>query len=91
MAFDPNRWTLKTQEAFTAATTLAKTKNNPEITPAHLLSAMVSQSEGIVLPMLDHLGESPLSVRNRIDNEIASLPAAYGSEARISQIGRAHV
>ncbi len=85
MAFDPNRWTLKTQEAVTAATTLAKTKNNPEITPAHLLSAMVSQSEGIVLPMLDYLGESPLAVRNRIDNEISTLPSAYGSEARISR------
>ncbi len=85
MAFDPNRWTLKTQEAFTAATTLAKTKNNPEITPAHLLSALVSQSEGIVLPLLDHLGESLLTVRNRIDSEISTLPSAYGSEARISR------
>ncbi len=85
MAFDPNRWTLKTQEAFTAATSLAKTKNNPEITPAHLLSALMSQTEGIVLPILDHLGESLLSVRNRVDGEIAALPTAYGSEARISR------
>ena len=31
MPIDPNRWTVKTQEAFNAATDLARSSNNPEI------------------------------------------------------------
>lgn len=37
-AFDPNRWTLKTREAFQAATADAVTRNNPEVTPANISS-----------------------------------------------------
>ncbi|MEE9416900.1 MAG: Clp protease N-terminal domain-containing protein, partial [Acidimicrobiales bacterium] len=86
MALDPNRWTLKTQEAFTAATSLAQQHNNPEITPDHLLAALLGQSEGVVLPILQHLGQAPLSVRNKVDDAIAALPSAYGSQdARISR------
>ena len=85
MALDPNRWTLKTQEAFTDASTLAQKNNNPEVTPDHLLSALVSQTDGVVLPMLSHLGQAPLSVRNKVDEEIEKLPKAYGSESRLGR------
>ena len=50
MALDPNRWTLKTQEAFTAAVEAAKQASNPEVTPDHLLAALLGQGEGVVLP-----------------------------------------
>ena len=43
MALDPNRWTLKTQEAFNAGVDLARTRNNPEVTPEHLLIGMLGQ------------------------------------------------
>ena len=36
---DPNRWTLKTQEAVNAAVSRAAADNNPEVTPDHLLPA----------------------------------------------------
>ena len=52
MALDPNRWTLKTQEAFQAASDLARNRSNPEITPDHLLSAMLGQEGTAVLPVL---------------------------------------
>ena len=50
MALDPNRWTLKTQEAFTAAVEPARAASNPEVTPDHLLAALLGQEEGVVLP-----------------------------------------
>ena len=50
MALDPNRWTLKTQEAFNAAIESARTNANPEVTPDHLLVALLGQDEGVVLP-----------------------------------------
>jgi ATP-dependent Clp protease ATP-binding subunit ClpB len=85
MALDPNRWTLKVQEAFSAAVEAAKQASHPEVTPDHLLAALLRQGEGIVLPMLQRLGKEPLSLRNRADEAVAKLPRAYGSEARLSR------
>jgi ATP-dependent Clp protease ATP-binding subunit ClpB len=85
MALDPNRWTLKVQEAFSAAVDAAKQASNPEVTPDHLLAALLGQGEGIVLPMLQRLGKEPLPLRNQVNEALAKLPKAYGSEARLSR------
>jgi ATP-dependent Clp protease ATP-binding subunit ClpB len=85
MALDPNRWTLKVQEAFNTAVESAKAASNPEVTPDHLLLALLGQGEGIVLPMLQRLGKEPLPLRNQVNETLARLPKAYGSEARLSR------
>ena len=85
MAMDPNRWTLKTQEAFNAAISRAGADNNPEVTPEHLVAALLGQAEGVVLPMLEKVGAAPTVLRNRIEDDLARLPKAYGSEARLSR------
>jgi ATP-dependent Clp protease ATP-binding subunit ClpB len=85
MALDPNRWTLKVQEAFSSAVEAAKQASNPEVTPDHLLAALLAQGEGIVLPMLSRLGKEPLPLRNQVNEALAKLPHAYGSEARLSR------
>src|SRR5690606_19433705 len=77
MALDPNRWTLKVQEAFSAAVDAARQASHPEVTPDHLLAALLGQGEGIVLPMLQRMGKQPLA--------LAKLPRSYGSEARLSR------
>ena len=60
MPLDPNKWTLKTQEAFSAAVEQAKALNNPEVTADHLLAALLRQGEGgVVLPILDKVGADP--------------------------------
>jgi len=75
---DPNRWTLKTQEAFTAAVEAAKANSNPEVTPDHLLAALLRQEEGVVLPILNKVGKAPLSLRNAADEAVSKMPKAYG-------------
>ncbi|MBI2706343.1 MAG: AAA family ATPase [Actinobacteria bacterium] len=85
MPLDPNRWTLKTQEAFNAAVDLAKAKNNPEVTPDHLLAALLQQEEGVVLPILQKAGKTPLSLRNRAAEAIDKLPSAYGGDTRMGR------
>ncbi|MEO8696887.1 MAG: AAA family ATPase [Acidimicrobiales bacterium] len=82
---NPERWTMKTQEAFTAATELAKARNNPEVTVDHLLAALLGQPEGVVLPILQRVGVNPLSLRNQVDEAIGRLPRAYGSEVRVAR------
>ncbi len=79
MALDPNRWTLKTQEAYQEATRLAETLKNPEVTPWHMLMAALTQEGGVTIPILDRLGIDILAIRNRIDAELSPLPKVYGS------------
>ncbi|MDX2380782.1 MAG: Clp protease N-terminal domain-containing protein, partial [Acidimicrobiia bacterium] len=95
MAIDPKQWTLKTQEAFSAAIDLAKERSNPELTPDHLLSALMRQDGTIVPGVLAKLGQAPLMVRNKADEAVEKLPQAYGgAEPRMSRdltdmVGRA--
>jgi ATP-dependent Clp protease ATP-binding subunit ClpB len=86
MAFDPKKWTIKTQEAFAAAIDDAKARSNPELTPDHVLSAMMHQEGTIVPAVLAKLGLAPLMVRNQADEAVTGLPNAYGGdEPRMSK------
>ncbi|HSH60696.1 MAG TPA: ATP-dependent chaperone ClpB [Acidimicrobiales bacterium] len=85
-AFSPDRWTLRTQEAFQAAVESARSGNHPEVTPDHLLAALVGQEEGVVLPVLEKVGVAPLAARNRVEDALDRLPKAYGADP---QVGRA--
>jgi ATP-dependent Clp protease ATP-binding subunit ClpB len=85
MALDPNRWTIKTQEAVQAALESARQSSHPEVTPDHLLAALLGQAEGVVLPVLQALGIDLAALRNTVNENLSRLPHAYGSEARISR------
>ncbi len=85
MALDPNRWTIKTQEAVTAAIGRAKDDSHPEVTPDHLLSLLLSQPEGVVLPILTKVDRQPGKLRSETEAALAALPKAYGADARFSK------
>ena len=85
MAIDPSTFTLKTEEAVNAAITAAGAASNPEVTPAHLLVALLSQDNGVVLPVVRKIGLSPVSLRNRAEEVVAKLPTAYGTQTTISR------
>ena len=70
MAIDPNRWTIKSQEAFAAAAELARTENNAEITPDHLLAALVAQPEGLAVPLLGRAGVEPTALVRTLDGRL---------------------
>ena len=52
----PDRFTIKSQEAVAAAQRLASENSNPEVAPPHLLLALLEQDEGVVVPVLQRLG-----------------------------------
>ena len=86
MALDPNRWTLKTQEAIQATLDSARARNHAEATPEHLLLALLGQEEGVVLPILQRIGVAPLTLRNRLEDALGKVPRAYGgSEVGLSR------
>ena len=86
MAFDPKKWTIKTQEAFAGAIDQAKDLSNPELTTDHVLGAMMRQDGTIIPAVLAKLGQAPLMVRNKLDERVKNLPKVYGGdEPRMSK------
>jgi ATP-dependent Clp protease ATP-binding subunit ClpB len=51
-----DKMTVKAQEAFLAAQGEAAEAGNPQITPLHLLDAMLRQDGGVVAPLLEKVG-----------------------------------
>ena len=78
MALDPNRWTQKTTEAFNAAVDNARSSSHPEVTPDHLLLAMLGQEGTVVFPVLQKVGVAPAQLRTRVLEGLGKLPKAYG-------------
>ena len=56
MAIDPKKWTTRTQEAVAAAGESARTNGNPEVTPDHVMVALLDQSDTVVPATLKALG-----------------------------------
>jgi ATP-dependent Clp protease ATP-binding subunit ClpB len=78
MSLNPERWTLKTQEALAAAVERARESSNAEVTPEHLLAAVLDQTDGIAGPILARVGVEPAVVRSRIADQLGRLPQAFG-------------
>ena len=71
--------TTKTQAALTSALQAASAAGNPEISPAHLLVALLDQTDGIAAPLLKAVGVDPVTVRNRAQEIVDRKPKASGS------------
>jgi ATP-dependent Clp protease ATP-binding subunit ClpB len=86
---DPERWTNNTKAAFSAATGHAASSNNPEMTPAHLLDALLQQSETMTRPLLTQVGIDPDTLSGRVHEQLSRLPRAQGgSEPGLSSEAR---
>jgi ATP-dependent Clp protease ATP-binding subunit ClpB len=78
----PDRFTIKAQEAIAAAGRLAEARRNPQATPEHLLVALLDQADGIVPSVLRKLGVAPGMVRAPLEAALDGLPTlAEGGEA----------
>jgi ATP-dependent Clp protease ATP-binding subunit ClpB len=78
MALDPQRWTVKTREAFQAATTQAAAAGNPYVTPAHLLLALLNQADGIARPLVVAAGLDPIAISAELNEKVAREPRTVG-------------
>jgi ATP-dependent Clp protease ATP-binding subunit ClpB len=64
---DLNKLTEKAQEAIVAAQREAEQRHNTQVEPEHLLLALTDQEAGVVPAVLDKIGVSPASVRQRLE------------------------
>jgi len=78
--------TVKAQEALQDANEVAARHENQEITPLHLLAALVNQAEGVVPPLLARLGIRKEALNSEVEREIGRLPRVHGfSEQRMGR------
>ena len=70
--------TTKTQEAIQQALQKASAAGNPDIRPAHLLQAILTQEDGIAAPVLKATGVDPDTVAREAGELVAGYPKAEG-------------
>ncbi|KUI12918.1 ATP-dependent chaperone ClpB [Mycobacterium sp. GA-1285] len=78
-SFNP---TTKTQAALTASLQAATAAGNPQITPAHLLMALLTQNDGIAAPLLEAVGVEPATIRAETQRLLDRLPSASGAASQ---------
>jgi ATP-dependent Clp protease ATP-binding subunit ClpB len=76
----PDRFTIKSQEALQAAQRLADERRNPQTMPEHLLAVLLEQDGGVVAPVLRKLGFDPAAVRATLAPALDKLPRLKGPE-----------
>src|SRR3712207_5013364 len=78
MRFD--RFTTKSQEAITAAQSLAANRKHAQVAPEHILLALLEQSDGVVAPVLRKLGAAVEPLRGDVNAALDGLPAHATAE-----------
>jgi len=74
-----NKFTLKSQEAVQNAQEIASSYSNQAIEPEHLLAALVQDSEGIVVPLLQKIGGNLNYLKIKVNEAIEKLPKVQGA------------
>lgn len=80
---DLNQFTTKAQQAVVAAQRLAETYNHSEVDPAHVLLALLQQTDGIAPQVISKIGARPQSVSGDLETQLRNRPKIYGSAAQI--------
>src|SRR4051812_14659248 len=82
-----DKMTVKAQEALRAGHDLAEQRNHQEFTPEHLLSALLTQDEGITGALLRKMGVQVEAVQRSNDAALDEQPQVKGAAAEI-YVGR---
>ena len=78
MAIRWDKFTVKSQEAVQAANSVAADNGNAELLPLHLLSALLADREGVILPVLEKLGVPTVQLDGKVKESISRLPKVAG-------------
>ena len=73
-----DKFTVKAQEALSAAQEMGARSGQQQIEPLHLLWALVAQGDGVVPPLLEKLGVSPTRLAGEIETQASRLPKVSG-------------
>jgi len=76
---NPNKLTIKTQEALQNAQEIASSYGNQVIEPEHLLAALIQDPQGTVVPVLEKTGVNLSTLKIRINDALGRLPKVSGA------------
>ncbi|HET6760540.1 MAG TPA: Clp protease N-terminal domain-containing protein, partial [Gemmatimonadaceae bacterium] len=82
---NPDRLTVKATEALNEAVDLARRAGNPLVYDLHLLMALLTQDEGIVVPILQKIGVSVAQLREAVGREMARYPKQSNAQPTLSR------
>jgi len=87
-----NKFTIKAQEAVQNALEIASSYGNQIIEPEHLFAALIQDSNGVVVPVLQKLGANVNFIKIKVNEAIELLPkvqgAGLGNQHISQQLGR---
>ncbi|MCG8341946.1 MAG: AAA family ATPase [Chlorobiales bacterium] len=81
MQFDPNKFTVKAQEALQSAATFAGSRQHQQIEPVHLLHVMLSDSENIGYQIARKIEVQIDNLLAVLDRELDRIPKVTGASA----------
>ncbi len=87
--FDTEKWTAKTEDVLNAAITATRANAHPEVTPDHVLQAMLAQEGTVTIPVLTKVGVPPGTLREQVEQRLAKMPRAYASNQQDPTLSRA--
>ncbi|WP_329088991.1 MULTISPECIES: ATP-dependent chaperone ClpB [unclassified Streptosporangium] len=71
--------TQKSQAAVSSAIRRAAAEGNPEVAPAHLFTALLTQTGGTAVPLLEAVGADWKQLKVEAEKQLSALPKAQGS------------
>ena len=74
----PDRFTVKTQEAFQSAVSTAQRFGHAELKPSHVLLALLEQEGGVTSPILERVGVKPAALKQAVESHLARQPKVSG-------------
>src|SRR5258705_11644445 len=80
-----DKLTVKAQESVSRSQEIAQQRDHSEISPLHLLAALLAEEEGVVRPVLQKLGADPARIAQIVGGELERLPKATGTQLGLSR------
>jgi ATP-dependent Clp protease ATP-binding subunit ClpB len=78
---NPDRFTVKLQEALQAAQSLAQSRSHQRLEPEHFLLALIQQEDGLVPELLEKAGANRDRVRTALEGLLSRIPSVSGGSA----------
>ena len=72
-------FTIKVQEALQESSSIANKNDNAEITPEHLLLALLEQQDGLAAPIVERVGVSSVELANKTRELVNAAPKVSGA------------
>ncbi len=81
---DLEKYTKKAQEAVLASQKIAGELNHQTIEPAHILLALLQQSDGIIPALVTRIAGSTQAILNELQTDLQNQPKVYGGNTQVS-------